>query len=463
MPTIGYSKYQKTISVLVDLILINISFIIGYFLRFETLNQFNEDEIIIILILNFSWWIIASQGTFPISQRIIRFDKVFLNFLRNILVHGIIIFTAIVIIKLYQLSRLMLIYTFLFEFGLILIWRLVFSQILIAYRKSGKNFRNVIILGTGDNALEMHELINKNKSYGYKFLGFFDNHPNPKISDSQYIHPLDDMKKFAIMNNVNEVFCALPESYTKRIFEMMEFCENNLIRFKIIPNFKKYIKKKVVIDFVQNVPVVLARPEPLESRFARLLKRGFDVLFSLLIILFVFSWLFPIVALLILLESRGPVFFMQWRTGKDNKDFKIYKFRSMKVNKDADSKQAKKGDMRITKLGKIIRKLNIDELPQFFNVLFGQMSVVGPRPHMLKHTEEYSKIINKYMVRHFVKPGITGWAQVNGYRGETETPDLMEKRVEYDVWYLENWSFILDLYIVFLTIYNMFKGEANAG
>ena len=172
--------------------------------------------------------------------------------------------------------------------------------------------------------------------------------------------------------------------------------------------------------------------------------------------------MFPVLAILIKLNSKGPIFFVQDRSGEDNRSFKCIKFRTMQVNSDADKKQATKEDARITKIGAFMRKTNLDELPQFFNVLWGNMSVVGPRPHMLTHTEEYRKRIDNYLVRHYAKPGITGWAQVNGFRGETKTLDAMEGRVKHDIYYIENWSFLLDLKIVWLTVWNMIRGEENA-
>jgi len=194
----------------------------------------------------------------------------------------------------------------------------------------------------------------------------------------------------------------------------------------------------------------------------RFLKRSFDTIFSILVIVFIFSWLFPILAVLIKLQSKGPVFFVQIRSGRDNKPFKCYKFRSMRVNDESDKKQATRGDKRITLIGAIMRRTSIDELPQFFNVLRGNMSVVGPRPHMISHTEQYAQLIDTFMVRHFLKPGITGWAQIRGLRGETKNTEDMLARVEADVWYLENWSFLLDLKIVFLTFFGTIRGDKNA-
>lgn len=185
-------------------------------------------------------------------------------------------------------------------------------------------------------------------------------------------------------------------------------------------------------------------------------------MFSLIVILGLLSWLTPVLAILITLESKGPVFFRQSRNGVDNREFYCYKFRSMAPNHDADNYQATKNDMRITKIGKIIRSTSIDELPQFYNVFFGTMSVVGPRPHMVKHTNEYSDKVDKYMVRHFVKPGITGLAQVRGYRGEIEKDADILNRTKFDIFYIENWSMFLDIKIMVQTVINAVKGEAKA-
>jgi putative colanic acid biosynthesis UDP-glucose lipid carrier transferase len=204
------------------------------------------------------------------------------------------------------------------------------------------------------------------------------------------------------------------------------------------------------------------RKEPLDDLANRVRKRLYDLIFSTLVIVFILSWLVPILGFIIWLESGGPIFFIQKRTGVNMKPFNCIKFRSMKVNKDAHLKQASKGDPRITRLGRFLRKTNVDEFPQFFNVFKSDMSVVGPRPHMIKHTEDYSKLVNQYMVRQFLKPGITGWAQIKGCRGEIKTTGDVQNRLECDLWYLENWSLWLDTKIILLTVLNMIKGEKNA-
>lgn len=211
-----------------------------------------------------------------------------------------------------------------------------------------------------------------------------------------------------------------------------------------------------------ELPVLRSHEESLSTMENRIKKRIVDLFISSVVIVFILSWLVPIIGLIIKIQSPGPIFFKQPRSGRNNQTFACYKFRSMVVNKESDAAQATKGDKRITPIGKFLRKTNLDEFPQFINVFLGQMSVVGPRPHMLSHTEHYSKLIQHYMVRHFVKPGITGWAQVNGYRGETKDPELMAKRVEYDLEYMSNWSAMLDFKIVCMTALNMVRGEKNA-
>ena len=242
---------------------------------------------------------------------------------------------------------------------------------------------------------------------------------------------------------------------------LTRFSESNVIRFFIIPSMTPYLHRRLHYDSLGSVPILSVRPEPLENPLNAALKRVFDILFSGAFLIFFPLILIP-VAIAVKISSPGPIFFKQKRTGLRGKDFYCYKFRTMRVNDKSDEQQATKNDPRKTKVGDFLRKTNIDELPQFWNVFKGDMSVVGPRPHMIKHTEDYSKLIDTYMLRHLVKPGITGWAQVNGYRGETKELWQMAKRVQYDVWYIENWDFFLDLKIIYLTIANTLRGEKNA-
>jgi Undecaprenyl-phosphate glucose phosphotransferase len=347
------------------------------------------------------------------------------------------------------------------------IWRFGFIKIVRIYRARGFNNRKVMIIGAGDTAQEFKEMLEHKIEYGYQFLGFFDDTPekySPEIR-KDVIGTVEDAKRYAVEHQIDELFCALSYQEEDKIKELIQFGDENLIRVKIVPDLSRFLThhlNKVEIDYYGQIPVMTLRNEPLENIVNRVIKRAFDIAFSFLVFAFVLWWFIPLIALIIRLTSDGPVFFIQKRSGIKNTSFEVIKFRTMYLNGDAHLKQATKGDRRITPIGKFLRKTNLDELPQFFNVFLGQMSVIGPRPHMLKHTEEYSKIIDKYMVRHLVKPGITGWAQVNGYRGETKDVNDMEGRVRADVWYIENWSFGLDVKIIIMTIINMIRGEENA-
>lgn len=244
--------------------------------------------------------------------------------------------------------------------------------------------------------------------------------------------------------------------------QIMNICEERMIRIKFVPDFRYFTgSKRIGVDFYDHTPVLMFRKEPLQKARFRIIKRLFDIIFSLATLLFLIPIVFPIIAIAIKLNSKGPIFYSQLRSGEDHSEFKCFKFRSMAVNNSPDV-QASKNDSRITKVGAFLRKTSLDELPQFFNVLIGNMSVVGPRPHPLYMSKEYTELVKSYMIRHLAKPGITGWAQVNGYRGETRELIAMKKRVEYDIHYIENWSLLLDIKIIWKTIFNVAKGEETA-
>jgi putative colanic acid biosynthesis UDP-glucose lipid carrier transferase len=280
--------------------------------------------------------------------------------------------------------------------------------------------------------------------------------PYPILSD------IKNVLQVAKDLDVQEIFSTITPEQNEYIYTLMNQAEMECIRFKVVPNLSYFFSKPVIIDYIRDLPILSLRSEPLEDVGNRFKKRILDVVVSFLVVVFVLSWLIPILGLLIILESKGPIFFSQKRTGKNNQTFNCLKFRSMRPNKDSESKQATKGDMRVTRIGRFIRKTSLDEFPQFINVLKGEMSLVGPRPHMVKHTSDYSKIVDQYMIRHFLKPGITGWAQINGLRGEITDPKQIKMRVANDLWYLENWNVWLDLRIMFLTVYYVFKGDKNA-
>jgi putative colanic acid biosysnthesis UDP-glucose lipid carrier transferase len=318
--------------------------------------------------------------------------------------------------------------------------------------------RKVVVVGTGHIGATLAKILSNKKASGYKFLGFFENEiTNPTLA-SQVKGNLDDLKAYCLKEGVDEIYFTLSNVPKFLVADLAKFAEDNFIYFRVSGQNRK---SEISMTYFNEIPVMSIQKHPLVSRLNRGFKRAFDIVFSLGVLAILVPFVFPIIALAIKLESRGPIFFVQKRPGHKNQLFPCLKFRSMTVN-NAGHVQAKKNDARITKVGAFLRKTSLDELPQFINVLVGDMSVVGPRPNMQSQLEFYSQHIDNYSVRHFVKPGITGHAQVNGFRGETQTIDLMEKRVELDIQYINNWNLFWDMKIVFLTAYNIIKGEENA-
>jgi Undecaprenyl-phosphate glucose phosphotransferase len=462
-----YSQFLELVYLLVDILLLNLSFFIGLIITYETgISKIQDKKYAMLLVaVNLIWFLVTSLANYYKIDRKIGYEKIIIRFAKVISFQVLLTFAYIVVMNGDTLSRVFLAVTFAGFAVLGLIWRLAFETFMKRYRAKGGNYRRIVVVGANRSSeLFVREILGHNE-FGYKFLGYFDN----AVQDNLAIRlqgNLNELQDYCLQNNVDELYCALdPTDHADYLEVLMHFCDDNLIRYRIIPEFSDYLSKrfkKIMIEYYGNIPIITMRPEPLDNLYNRIQKRTFDIFFALLFFLFIGWWLFPLIAILVKLSSKGPVFFKQIRSGEQNREFMCYKFRSMRVNQLADVQQATKDDPRITKIGKILRRTNLDELPQFWNVLIGDMSVVGPRPHMLKHTEEYSKIINNFMVRHFVKPGITGAAQANGYRGDTTDPEQMRKRVQYDVWYLENWSFWLDVKIVFLTVWSMIKGNENA-
>jgi len=322
---------------------------------------------------------------------------------------------------------------------------------------TGSNYRNAIIIGYTLEAIELKNLFETRNDYGYRFLGYFSD----KKSNANIKGKLADLKPFVMEHAVDEIYCSLNEISNENLKDLIDFADENNKTIKFIPDTKEIFSKNLKIDYYEFFPVLSLKKTLLHDPLTMLFKRGFDIVFSIIIIVLLLSWLIPILAILIKLESRGPVFFKQGRPGIDENEFFCYKLRSMNINQNTE-KEASKNDPRVTKIGKFMRKTSIDEMPQFLNVLLGDMSVVGPRPHLWAQNKTYGNKVKKYMVRHCVKPGITGLAQVSGFRGEIETETDMINRIKFDVFYIENWSLILDLKIIFQTIINILKGEEKA-
>lgn len=323
------------------------------------------------------------------------------------------------------------------------------------YRLASGNYRKVVIVGLNRKTEQLRHFFNHNPVYGYNLLKVFD-------LKQEREKKLDEIMDYVVRERIDELYVSVSELTNHEISRLIDFVDNNLKVLKFLPDNKEIYSKNLDFNYYGVLPILSLRKIPMDEPFNNFVKRTFDIVVSLFVIVGILSWLTPILGLIIKLESKGPVFFKQRRNGLDYKEFYCYKFRSMKPNPLADLEQITKGDQRVTGVGRIIRKTSIDELPQFINVLKGEMSVVGPRPHMVSHTHMYAEKIDKFMVRHFVKPGITGLAQVSGYRGEVEDETDIVNRVKYDIFYLENWSIFLDIKIVFQTIYNAIRGEEKA-
>lgn len=350
-------------------------------------------------------------------------------------------------------------------FVVILGFRLLVRLLVEQFWMHTRRRNGVVLVGSTENNAALYHELADDPTIGFWVCGYFDFEPNERFpADCPYLGRPEEVENYLKEHpdEVSSLYCCLPSKQAEVILPIVKYCENHLVRFYSVPNVRNYIRHQMHFTMMGSVPCLSLHEEPLSWSGNRAIKRAFDIAFSLLFLCTLFVPVFIVVAIVTELTMPGPVFFRQKRTGINGREFTCLKFRSMKINAQADSLQATRNDPRVTKWGEILRKTSIDELPQFINVLLGQMSVVGPRPHMLKHTEEYSHLIDKYMVRHYIKPGITGWSQVTGYRGETETLDQMEGRIRGDIWYIEHWSLWLDVYIIVKTVVQVFKGDKEA-
>ncbi|WP_333854512.1 exopolysaccharide biosynthesis polyprenyl glycosylphosphotransferase [Epilithonimonas sp.] len=456
-------RHLPKLFLVVDYIVINLFLYLYNFYFFEDQRSelFNIDYKIQFVIVNFSWVIITQLTRLYKSNTL---QESSLQF--NALTKSCFLFIVFFLIYLFLMFSQNINYAN-FSLYFIIVSFLMFTSrfILFLYRKKnrvtiGRKLYAFTTVLVGESNYSKLLISDRRLRRSLGIRGFYiydkDNCKEKNIGDiNQLFSDLETVK----INNI--IFCD--DKIDIDLYEkIVNIAEHKMIRIYMVPEFKNNHLGSYYVDVIHEMPFLKLIKEPLSNPKKQLLKRSFDILFSLFVIIFLLSWLMPIVALIIKLESKGPIFFLQKRSGLKNKPFDCVKFRSMAVNEIADLQIAKKNDSRITKFGAFMRKTSIDELPQFINVFLGDMSVVGPRPHMLSQTEQYSKITKKYMTRHIVKPGITGWAQVMGSRGEIFSDRDMERRIEKDIWYIQHWTFFLDLKIIFLTFYNIVKGDDQA-
>ncbi|MCS6820577.1 MAG: undecaprenyl-phosphate glucose phosphotransferase [Microscillaceae bacterium] len=454
-----YHRFLRLVYLIGDLLLLNLIYILAYPIKFGNFSLFESTPYLLLLAyFNATWLVIAFLlGNYEVS-RLDSYGAVARKIAQSVILHLFSVTAVFVFIKTTYFSRLHLFYTYSLFFIFGVAWRFALMYFLRSIRELGYNLKKVVIIGYNDLSRSLAQFFLKNPSLGYRVLGFFDD----KVQAPEVIGKVADVETFALEKQIDEIYFALPEADKKHFKQIRKFADRNLVRLKMLPDLREFSDKSMKIEKYGNIPVINTREEPLNDLLNQAIKRTFDIVFSLFIIIFFLSWLVPLIAIAIRLNSKGPIFFLQKRSGRNGKTFTCFKFRTMKHEKDAVFVQATKNDSRVTKVGAFLRKTNLDELPQFINVLLGDMTVVGPRPHPLELDNRFKQVIDKYMVRHFVKPGITGLAQVKGYRGETKDIRSMINRVRLDVFYIENWSFFLDIKIILLTVFRMIKGDSSA-
>ena len=439
-----YSGYLRPFSYAVDLIIINV---LAYFLILVK-TDFNNYQLFISVV-----WIITAMNigfyeVYRFTKGVEVLEKIvkqyFIFIVLNFAYLGFFLkqFSPSQMFKYITIAILVVSFCKLFVYYFLKKYRVIF----------GGNFRKVIVIGKQKNVQHLVDFFNENPNYGYKLVKHLDLKANS----------IDECLQYAEQSSIDEIYASLSDLNDTQKNHLIDFTDNNLKVLKFLPDSNEILSQNLIVDFYGYIPIISLRRIALDEPFNQMVKRGFDIFFASMIVILILSWLVPLLALFIKLESKGPLFFKQKRNGLNYKEFNCYKFRSMELNEIADLEQVSKNDIRITRTGRFIRKTSIDELPQFINVLLGEMSVVGPRPHMVSHTEMYAKSIDKFMVRHFIKPGITGLAQTNGFRGEVESKEDITNRVKFDIFYVENWSLLIDVKIIITTVINALKGESKA-
>lgn len=453
MQKLRYSRYFKTVVILLDIAVVVAVLLFFYLCKNPVLDFVNQEKNLISVILLIVFWLLLSSKT---QIYYVPRNTTYTTYLQKVFAQ-IFIFSAVFLL----FSRILENDVLKEERSIIvaiLFFLLLFLKSLIFFflkyiRSKGLNVRNIMFLSQDSSVDVLKAIISERKDYGYKIFDY----QLDKIE-------VDELKEFWNKNGIHTIFISsqnhLHSSLETKIFEE---AEAHKVKISLIPNSIQNEFFSYNLSYIQSQPILLPTKFPLESYTNSILKRIFDIIFSVLVLCVVGIWLFPILALLIKIDSKGPVFFIQKRYGFHDRVFNCFKFRTMYVNGDSATKTTAKNDRRITKIGKILRKTSLDEMPQFFNVLLGDMSVVGPRPHMILVDNLYKPKIRRYALRSLVKPGITGLAQVNGLRGDKGNMDLeMKRRVLADSFYVKNWSFMLDLVIIFKTLVLLVEGDKNA-
>ena len=447
-----------------DLIILNISFIVSAILAQSLRILLERNHMFILMMgLNFEWYFVSNVIEFYEDFNTRNFSYQFIKIIRNVIVQALTAVLFIFVVKEDLFTRNFIILYSLMLTVLVSARTQFVKHTLAKVRARGKNIRNVLIIGAGELGKNFFNMINSHNDFGYNFIGFLDDNS----LDGETLGKIDDLDKILTENKVEEVVIALPIYASNQLDGIIKVCNRHAVRVHIIPDYFKFLSKKFEVTMMGNFPIITVRSEPLAEFHWRFVKRSLDITFSALAMIFILSWLYPLLFILNRFSSPGPVFFVQDRVGAGDKIFKCYKFRTMHTgNKSINKYQPTvDDDPRVTKIGKFLRKSNIDELPQFINVLKGEMSVVGPRPHPIAFNEIYKEMVDEIKIRSWVKPGITGWAQIHGMRGDVpeyeENKKRTIKRIQFDLWYIENWSIWLDIQIILTTVWQMIKGDTK--
>ena len=454
MQRIRYSRYFKTAIIILDIFIVASVFIFFFLTKhsFEIAKTKTEQNVLALLLLTFFWILLSGRTKLYSIPR----NLTYTLYVERIVTHIFLFLLGIVLFAKASDNIFLQYEMYWIAFTLFAILFSIKSLIFFSlkfFRAKGGNFRNVMFLGDNDSSFILKNIINNRKDYGYKLYDFQQNKTD-----------INQLKDFWQENGIHTIFLPADHNLDKNFEkEIIEEAENNKVKVALIPSIIRNEFFEYDLGYIETQPILFPSKFPLSYYSNASIKRAFDVLFSLLTLIFIGTWLFPIIAILIKLDSKGSVFFIQKRYGFHDEVFNCIKFRTMVENKDCSTKTTSENDVRITKIGKFLRKTSLDEMPQFFNVLLGQMSVVGPRPHMLLIDDYYKERIGRYAVRSLVKPGITGLAQVSGLRGDTGDMDVqMKKRILADSFYVKNWSLTLDLIIISKTIFLIIKGDKKA-
>ncbi len=454
-----YGRHLHRILAVGDFIVLNAVFIL-LLLIYPDISSIHSR--LTFLLLNVAYLPVSRFLAVTLSERALQMDRLIRSSLFAVIAHALAFLALLYLLGIDDIPWQTFAVFYAMLIPALTLWRIGTQSIIKNMRSRGRNYTRVVIIGCGATGERLYREMASDAGFGYNVQGFFDIYCPPSFPFKDlYIGDLGNLDEWVRRHDTEEVFYCISGENGEAIQLTVGLCDELMMKFHFVPQISPYLARNLRSSFIGSVPMLEVLNNPLESPFNSALKRAFDIAFSGMFLLVSPIILVP-VAIAIKLSSPGPVFFRQARTGYMGHEFMCWKFRTMRVNADSDSRQASKDDPRKTRVGDFLRRTSIDELPQFLNVFLGDMSVVGPRPHMLKHTEDYSRLIRNYMVRHLIKPGITGWAQVRGFRGQTEQLWQMQGRIEHDIWYIEHWSFLLDIKIIIRTMLNALRKDENA-